>query len=254
MQQDFAPMVTKANQDIIIPDQSNPYISSPHAEYDLFFYQTKNSIVDPELYRNFLKNAETRFRRSKEYKTYKARLMNMGFTNSQILGNIEASDTVDIELHHNVLGLFDICILISNHVINVIGRISTFDLIVLLIREHFADRVGVTFLDVTSHQQFTNDPEGYIPPNMTFGKWWELLDRYKYGITFDIAKKINRYINRYRKELPVSINLRQQEEILSFAYYNQYGMKPEEVVQSITGYQQVGLPYQEEGGDEYDFY
>ena len=84
MQQDFAPMVNKTNQDIIIPDQSNPYISSPHAEYDLFFYQTKNSIVDPELYRNFLKNAETRFRRSKEYKTYKARLMNMGFTNSQI--------------------------------------------------------------------------------------------------------------------------------------------------------------------------
>ena len=31
-------------------------------------------------------------------------------------------------------------------------------------------------------------------------------------------------------------------------------MKPEEVVQSITGYQQVGLPYQQESGDDYDFY
>ena len=37
---------------------------------------------------------------------------------------------------------------------------------------------------------FTNDPEAYIPPDMTFGKWWELLSKFRYGITYDIANKI----------------------------------------------------------------
>lgn len=206
------------------PD-GNPIISSSNAEFDLSFYQTEQSILDPEVYRNFLKNAESRFRRSKEYKAYKASLMSMGFDKCQIMGNIEASDMVDIELHHNVLNLFDICILISKHVILTFGKISTFDLIELLIHEHFQNRVGVTFLSVTSHQQYTGDPDGYIPPEMTFGKWWELLEIYKYGITYEIANKVNRYINKYRNQLPVTINIQMQEQILNFAYYNQFGMK-----------------------------
>jgi hypothetical protein len=70
---------------------------------------------------------------------------------------------------------------------------------------------------------FTNDPEAYIPPDMTFGKWWELLSKYRYGITYDIANKINKYINKYQNQFPTTIQILPQEQILNFAYYNEFG-------------------------------
>lgn len=212
-----------ANYDIISMNDENPALRSPNSIFDLSFYQTKETLTDPEVYRNFLKNAEMRFRRSAEYKTYKAYLMSLGFDHCQIMGNIEASEEVDIELHHNIINLFDICILISEHILNTVGYISTFDLIQLLINEHFANRVPCTFLSTTAHQMYTNDPNAYIPPDMTFGKWWELLSKYKYGITFDIARKVNRYIEKYQNEMPTTVQIIQQEQILNFAQFNEYG-------------------------------
>lgn len=201
----------------------NPAIHSPSAPYDIYFYQTKESLTDPEVYRNFIKNAETRFRRSQDYKIYKSYLMDLGFDHCQVMGNIESDQGVDIELHHNILTLFDDCILISEHVLNTVGYISTFDLIQLLINEHKQNRIPCCFLSVTAHQMFTSDSESYIPPNMTFGKWWEFLAKYKYGITYDIAQKINKYIAKYQDQIPSSIQIIPQEQILNFAYYNEFG-------------------------------
>jgi hypothetical protein len=219
---------------IISYDNNNPTLRSPYATFDLPFYKTRESFNDVDVYRNFLKNAERRFRASKEYKAYKSYLIEtLGIDRCQIFGNVTVDDA-DIELHHNVLGLFDICLLISSHIVNTVGAITTFDLIQLLIEEHYANRVGITFLSKTAHQIYTADNDGYIPPSMTFGKWWELLSRYKYGITYDIANKIIRYIQKYNDELPTSINLPKQEDILDFAYFNQFG----------TPYDKLGaLPY-----------
>lgn len=225
--------------EIITYDNLNPSVTCPYADTDLQFYMTKDSLMDTDLYRDFLRNSETRFRASKEYKAYKSYLIEyLGIDRCQVFGNISFEDA-DIELHHNVLGLFDICILISSHVVNTVGIISTFDLIQLLIQEHNANRVGITFLTKTAHQKYTADPEGYIPPEMTFGKWWELLDRYRYGITYDIANKVINYIKKYNNEMPISINIQQQEQILNYAFANEYGM-PKEQLGALPNYQEFG--------------
>lgn len=232
--------------DIISYDDHNPTLRSPYAEFDLQFYQTKESLMDVDTYRNFLKNAERRFRASREYKAYKAYLIEyIGLDRCQIFGNITIDDA-DIELHHNVLGLFDICLLISSHIVNTVGYISTFDLIQLLIQEHYNNRVGVTFLSKTAHQVFTNDDNGYIPPEQTFGKWWELLSIYKYGITYNIAKKVIGYINKYNKHFDGSIKMMQNEELLYFAWANEYG----EQVNDIG----LAIPMKNTGGDIYGSY
>lgn len=203
-------------------NKDNPTVHSPYSEIDIYFYQTAETLQDIDTFRNFLKNAESRFRASKEYKAYKSYLMSMGINRCQEFGNITDEDAT-IELHHNILGLFDICLLITYHTINTVGCITTFDLIQMLIQEHYSNRVGVTFLSKTAHQYYTVDPEGYIPPEMTFGRWWELLSLYKYGITYEIANKVIKYIKKYQNHFPMSINLPQQEEILSFAQFNEYG-------------------------------
>lgn len=230
--------------DIITYDEKNPTISSPYSAFDLPFYQTKETLMDVDNYRNFLRNAETRFRATKEYKAYKSYLIeNIGINRCQVFGNI-TTDDASIELHHNVLGLFDICLLICGHIINTVGVISTFDLIQLLIEEHWNNRVGVTFLSKTAHQIYTNDPNGYIPPENTFGAWWELLSRYRYGITYDIANKIINYIKKYQENTHISINLELQDQILNYAYFNEYGVPKEEC---------GSLPMEYYGGiEEYD--
>ena len=233
---------------VITFNDSNPTIRSPYATLDLQFYQTKETLMDVDTYRNFLKNAESRFRASREYKAYKHYLMDMGMDRCQIMGNV-TSEGAEIELHHNVLGLFDICLLISSHIINTVGVISTFDLVQLLIQEHWANRVGITFLSKTAHQIYTNDPDGYIPPEQTFGRWWELLDRYRYGTTVDIANKIIKYSQKYQDNLPTSIRIPQQEEILSFAHYNEYGW-PQEQCGYLPNNDEFNQPVIESGGFE----
>lgn len=246
---EFKEYPTYLDYDIISMDDVNPYLSSPNAQTDLYLAQTKDTLLDPEVYRSFIKNIESRFRRSKEYKTYKAYLMSIGNDHCQILGNIEAGDKVDIELHHNILNLFDICILICEHVLNTVGFVTSFDVIQLLIREHFDNRIPCTFLSTTMHQVYTNSgPEGYIPPDMTWGKWWELLYKYRFGITYDIAIKVNTYIDKYKGNFPVSINVPTQEQVLSFAYYNEYGMDPKQI-QVTSNSSPFKLP--DNGGESY---
>ena len=214
--------IEQAEPYIVTKDDLNPRLCSPYSGFDLSFKQNRESLADPDKYKSFLKNIERRFRASKEYKMYKSYLMDLGLDHCQVLGNIESGDNVDIELHHNILNLFDICILISEHLLNTVGEITTYDIIQLLILEHFSNRVGVVFLSTTAHEMYTNDPNAYIPPSMTFGRWWELLDKYKYGITYDIANKLIRYINKYRNDIPISINITQNEQILNYAHYNEY--------------------------------
>lgn len=215
---------------IISYDDKNPYLYSPNSEYDLYFYQTRATLMDVDVYKNFLKNAETRFRRSKYYKSYKSYLMSLGLDRCQVMGNITSEDVGEggIELHHNILNLFDICLLITEHTLNTVGVISTYDLIQMLIQEHYANNVPIVFLSKTAHQMYTDNPDAYIPPEMTFGKWWNLLYRYKYGITLDIAYKVVNYIKKFQDRIPVSIDVTQQEQILSFASYNEYGMPKED--------------------------
>ena len=63
---------------------------------------------------------------------------------------------------------------------------------------------------------------------MTFGKWWDLLARYRYGITIDIANKIISYINRtINTDDPYKdfwIHLR--SDVKDWSGFNVYGMDP----------------------------
>ena len=56
----------------------------------------------------------------------------------------------------------------------------------------------------------------------------ELLYIYKYGITYDIANKVVKYINKAKSSMPTTINIPMQEEILSYAYFNEYGWPQED--------------------------
>lgn len=202
-------------------ESGNIFLHSPNAEYDIPFAMNKDSIMDIDIFRNFVKNAEYRFRTSREYKAYKNHIMELGLCVSSVHSNLN-SEMCSLEMHHCILNLFDIALMITQHMVNTVGHITSFDLVQLLILEHRQNNVPIIMLDETTHQMYHSEVDAYFPPEMIFGKWPNLLARYSNGITIDIAKKIIYYIQKYYNNTdPMVVELR--DSVLSFANYNEYG-------------------------------
>lgn len=193
------------------------------AHYPLQFYQTKESLADMDRYKTFIDNCTRRFRKSRTYKSYKAYLMSMGLDRCQINGNIQ-DGMADIEMHHNFLTIFDITILISQHILNTVGRCTTFDIISLLAQEHKENHIPIVMLSETAHQLYHNDPNFYIGQDQCFGDWVSLLIRYRYGITIDIAQKVIKYIqvSQQHNELNNLQYYQIQDHVLSWGNWNEY--------------------------------
>lgn len=179
-------------------DDENPTIASPFSPFIIQFYQTADSLNNIEDYRNFLKNVESAFRVSREYKAIKARLIESGMTNCQIHGNLN-SEMVTIEMHHNMLTLFDLAMIITEHMARTTGKISSFDVERLLVDAHNNNEVLLVMLSKTPHQIYHNNSEFFLPFEMCIGQPWIFLEKYKYGITQDIAYKILRYLRQEEK-------------------------------------------------------
>ena len=211
--------------------QYNPMLTSPNATYALPFYMTKETMIDVEVYKHFLDNAIAQFRHSKFYKNYKSYLMGLGLDHCQILGNVNEENVGarGIEMNHNFLTIFDIALLITEHVLNIVGYISTFDLIYLLKLEHRENRVPIVMLSETVHELYHQNPDMVFPAQMCFGYWVELLLKYSKGITPRIAQKVIDYIDRSVNDYSgmngnvINDLLQIRQYVEGWSRYNEYG-------------------------------
>ena len=185
--------------DIYLRNENNPTLSSPNAPFDICFAQTKETMLDGDLGERFIKNAVSRFRKSRTYKNYKSHLMQMGLNRCQVHGNIMNTEDLEmatIEMHHNILTIYDDAAIITTHMINTQGAITTFDLVELLKMEHINHHIPTVMLSKTAHQMLHAHEDFIIPPDMVFGDWPTFLKIYKYGITPEIATKVLKYIDK----------------------------------------------------------
>lgn len=181
---------------LIGEDVANPTLISPNNEFTIQFYETRDSLIDPETYRNFIVTTKSLFRNYIGYKHYKAFLMELGLDRDQFMGNIN-SEMATIEMHHHPLTIEDIIILITEHTLNTYGKICEFDVCELLADVHKNGQVGTVMLSKTSHQEYHNsNGDLYIAPKMVIGNWISLLERFNTGITIDIANKVIMYLQR----------------------------------------------------------
>lgn len=210
-------------QEYINTQDPIPAIYFPRCEYPLTFYQTRDTLADMDRYKAFIDNCTHRFRKSRTYKSYKSYLMSMGLDRCQVIGNIQ-DGMANIEMHHNFLTIYDITILISQHILNTVGRCTTFDIVSLLMQEHRNNNIPIVMLSETVHQLYHDNPDFYIPISMTFGKWWDLLIKYRYGITLDIAYKVVKYIQNCQRnnELNSVEFFKLSDDIKNWGEYNEY--------------------------------
>lgn len=176
-------------------ENANPIISSPNSEYAIQFYQTRDSLTDVDTYRQFLKNVESRVRKSETYKNYKSFLMGLGLDHCQVHGYIN-STMATIEMHHAIMTLFDIAMLITEHMLNTVGYVTTFDVSQAIKEEHKNGNVALVMLSKTPHQVYHADSSFFIHPDMCIGNWPKLLEKYNLGLTQDLAFKLLYYIKK----------------------------------------------------------
>lgn len=241
-------------EDIIIEydDRYNPMVSSPNAPYGLPFYQTRDTLIDVETYKSFLDNAIATFRHSAFYKNYKSYLMSLGLDHCQLMSDITENEVgaSGIEMNHNFLTIFDIALMITEHIINTIGYISTFDLVYILCEEHKANRIPIVMLSETAHEMYHQNDEMFLPASMCFGNWIELLQRYSKGITIRIAEKVSAYVNRSLNEEVENSNvikelLEVKDYVEGWSMYNECGDNRRIGIVSGTGVYSDDMQYLE---------
>ena len=193
-------MVEPANYpDIFLTDlDTNPTLVSPNATYTLPFALTKERSYDYEEYNAVLMAAIKEFRRSRTYTKYKGYLYNLGLNCCAFhpyIQNLDELEVATLEMHHCMLTIYDIAFIIAEHFLNTIGTITEFDISELLRYEHTHNRIPIVFLCKDCHKRY-HKQYLYVHPDNIFGKWWELIERYKMGITRDIAFKLLMYLNK----------------------------------------------------------
>lgn len=179
-----------------------PVVDSHNSSYYIPFYKDDEYFTSYENYIRFIKSCETLVRKHSFYNKYKSYLINVvGMNTCQVLSNISADEDlkskekVTIEMHHGpILTLFDICAIVTNHLMAIHSpNITTFMVANIVVEEHRLNNVRVILLTKTVHSMVT---EGniHLNYNMGFGDTNAFLKKYADGIDRDLARQINKYI------------------------------------------------------------
>lgn len=165
---------------------NNPVIADPSQVNAIFFAQTRESLIDTEIYSRFIYSCENNFRRSRFYKDYKGSIMNRGLNRDMNMANI-TSDMADLELHHHFPTLKQATIMIAEHMLNTKGCVTTFEVVRELEEAHRNNWMSVIILSKTQHQVFHSDPSAFISLTQCYGDPFKFIDKYIDGMTLDIS-------------------------------------------------------------------
>ena len=169
--------------------QNNPSIADPSQPTAIFFAQTRDTLIDTDIYSRFVYSCENNFRRSRFYKDYKCNIMNLGLNRDQNMASI-TSDMTDLQLHHNFPTLKQATIMIIEHMLNTKGCVTTFEVVHELKEVHRKNWMAVIILSETQHQVYHSDPSNFISLTQCYGNPFAFIDHYIDGMTLDISFKL----------------------------------------------------------------
>lgn len=153
------------------------------------------SIYENEI--RFYRGVEKLVRTDDYYKKYIRYLIEVvGMDSCQVMPNIKVEDksNVTFEMHHGpILTLFDITMILCNWYRYHNIEITTFDVADRILEEHHLDRVRVVLVTKTVHKQI-HDDNIILNYQQGYGNTNAFLQAYREGVTHDIQRRINKYI------------------------------------------------------------
>ena len=200
---------------------NNPIIYDPSNEFGICFAQTRDTLMDTEIYKRFIYNIDNKFRRSQFWRDYKQHLYDLGLYRDQRHASI-TSEMVNLEAHHNMISLEYMTIMITEHILNYKGCVTTFEVLQELEEANRNNQVCIIILDETEHQKYHSDPSEFISIRQCFGFPFDFISKYIDGMTLDISFKLLLQLKQeeqYNGSFSPS-EVKARDQILSWQMYN----------------------------------
>jgi hypothetical protein len=202
-------------------NDENKTITSDMVLHDISFNKSKEWFSNLDNTIRFVKAVEKLVRKHPDYDAIVSTIREEYMDHCQILGNISREDAV-LEIHHGPLfTLFDICLVVLNHLIaNNDKNITTFNVAKIVLDEHRLGDVQFVVLSKTAHQ-LIDTGEIFINLNQGIGDIQSFINRYRDGIDEVMVDKINRYIDMSKKfESTDNGILELEDKMISWSYRN----------------------------------
>ena len=202
-------------------NDENKTITSDMILHDISFNKSKEWFSNLDNTIRFVKAVEKLVRKHPDYDAIVSTIREEYMDHCQILGNISREDAV-LEIHHGPLfTLFDICLVVLNHLIaNNDKNITTFNVAKIVLDEHRLGDVQFVVLSKTAHQ-LIDTGEIFINLNQGIGDIQSFINRYRDGIDEVMVDKINRYIDMSKKfESTDNGRLELEDKMISWSYRN----------------------------------
>ena len=177
--------------------------------------------MDTEIYKRFIYNIDNKFRRSQFWRDYKQHLYDLGLYRDQRHASI-TSEMVDLEAHHNMLSLEYMTIMITEHILNTKGCVTTFEVLQELEEAHRNNEICIIILDEPFFISLYNRKSEFISRRQCFGNPFDFIDKYIDGMTLDISFKILLQLKQeeqYNGSYSPS-EVKARDQILSWQIYN----------------------------------
>lgn len=153
-----------------------------------FYFQS----IEAKDVKRFIKNVERLVRTSPSYSSYIYYLSTQGLVNDVVYSKI-TDEKATLEFHHYPFTLYDIVEIIVNYHIKHQDDFTSLSIAEEVIKEHFANTIGLARLSKTSHQ-LTHAGKLFIPLDSVFGNVNEFVQKYYDGLFPEQIETFNELI------------------------------------------------------------
>lgn len=175
----------------------NPKIKTVDGDV-IKFKMSKEDLSEPDDFEYFIKSCETMIRKDPRYKNYISELKNMGFTKDvfQSLIDNERFPNTKIEMHHGpIFNLFEICSIVTDHLLESGKKITTFDVAKIVLQEHENQNIQVVMGLTKTNHELVHDGKMFVHIKQSIGDILTFIKKYKNGIKREHLYTLEKYIN-----------------------------------------------------------
>jgi len=144
----------------------------------------------------FINCTKALIRNSPEYKTFVSKCKNMGMIQCSFLHNVE-DENATIEIHHAILGLHDICEIVTDHISCETG-VTSMLIAHEVLKAHFNNMIAVVALSKTVHQ-LVHAGKVHIHIHQIYGDILSFLKTYYRGVKTEHILKLKRAIDNSKE-------------------------------------------------------
>lgn len=180
----------------------NPKIKSTSDDEVLKFYLGKDDLSDPDIFEYFIKSCENLIRKDDRYSNYIHELKERGFDKDVMQSGIDNKKfpNTSIEMHHGpMFTLYDVCSIVTDHLLYEGEKVSTFKIAKLVLDEHEMNHIQVVMGLTKTNHQLLHDGKIFVHVNQAIGDVMAFIKRYKKGLRREHLYTLEEYLKLCKK-------------------------------------------------------